>query len=118
MNLTTFTAAALFAVTVYQFQNLVRYLRALDWNGVLGILLAVLAGIAAVALGAHSAVVDQLRLIDGGPVLANLDGGAQIMLGIGVGSAASGGADLLKALDGTRSSAKPKLIPDDSGPDA
>lgn len=112
MNFQTLTPLILLATTLYVFQALVRYAKAADWNGALSIVLSCAAGIAAIALAAHSSATGGIVLVQGGAPLSALDGGAVVMLGIAVGTTAPAGADLLKALDGSRTSKKPPLVGD------
>lgn len=113
----SFTTIALFIAALYAVQNLLRYLKAADWNGVTGILLAVVGGVAVVALGAHSAVTENLQLITDGPPLGSLDGGSQILLGISVGSAGTVLADLRKAFDNSSSADKPPITGPSGNPE-
>lgn len=110
MNFQTLTPLILLATTLYTFQSLVRYAKAMDWNGVLAIVLSCVAGIAAIALAAHSAATGDLVLVQGGAPLGLLDGGAQVMLGIAVGTTAPVIADTFKTFDNTRTSSKPRLL--------
>lgn len=104
------TALALLVGALYAVQNLLRYAKAADWNGVIGILLAFVGGLVVVVLGAHSDATAALHLIKGGPSLGALDGGGQILLGISVGSAGTVLADVRNALDGSTSAAKPPIV--------
>lgn len=109
-NLTTFTAVVLFVTALITFQNFLRYLKARDWNGVLAIVIAVISGVVAVTLAAHSNVTDQLHLIQDGPTLGNVDGVGLVLLGIAVGSAAPVLVDFIKSRDNSDSASKPKLV--------
>lgn len=117
---TSLTAIGLFVATLYAFQNLLRYARAADWNGFLGILVAVGTGVATVALAAHADVTSGLHLMQQGnvlgPALGVLDGASQVMLGVAVGSSGTVLADLKNAFDNSTSAAKPKLVPVASEP--
>lgn len=104
------TAIALLVAALYAAQNLLRFLKAGDWNGTLGILIAALSGIAVVVLAAHSDATSALHLIDKGPALGGLDGGSQVLLGISVGSAGTVLADLRKAFDNSTSAEKPPIV--------
>ena len=110
MDITSFTAIALFASALYAAQNLLRYAKATDWNGVVGILIAAVAGIGAVALGAHSAATASLHLVTGGAPLGALDGGSQVLVGIAVGSVGTVVADFRKSFDNSDSSGKPPIV--------
>ena len=113
MNFTSFTPLILLGTALYTFQNLIRFGKAKDWNGALSIVLSCAAGIAAIALAAHSAATGSLVLVQGGSPLGALDGGAQVLLGIAVGTTAPVLADTFKAFDGNRNSAKPPLVGND-----
>lgn len=110
-SLVTFTSVALLALAVYTFQNLVRYLRAGDWNGVLGIVLAWAGGFVAALLAANASVTETLVLVEGGQALGNLDFGALVLVGLGLGSGASAFADYRAARDNNDSATKPNLVP-------
>lgn len=110
MPTTTFTAIALMVAALYAFQNLARYVKAKDWNGTLGILIAALSGIAVVALAANSDATAGLHLIDGGKALGNLDAGSIVLLGVSVGSAGTVLADVKSAIDNKGSAVKPPIV--------
>jgi hypothetical protein len=110
-DLTVFSAAALLIAFIITGQNFVRYLRAADWNGVLGIVLACGLGVVAVWVAAQASVTDSLVLVKDGPRLGLMDGASLVLLGIAIGSAAPVGVDVLKAIDRHQTSAKPKLVP-------
>jgi hypothetical protein len=105
-----FSAIALFVATLYAFQNVLRYAKAKDLNGLLGILVAAASGVAVVALGAHADVTSSLHMITQGPALGALNGASQVMLGVAVGSTGTVLADARKAFDNTSSAAKPPLV--------
>lgn len=106
----SFTAIALFVAALYAAQNLLRYLKAGDWNGVVGIGIAAATGIGVVALGAHADVTAGMHLITNGPALGNLDGGSQVLLGLSVGSAGTVLTDLRKAFDNNSAADKPPIV--------
>lgn len=109
MPTTTFTAIALLVSTLYAAQNLLRYAKAQDWNGVLGILVAAAAGIGTIVLAANSDATAGLHLIDGGQALGNLDGGSLVSLGVAVGSAGTVLADVRSAFDNNDTAKKPPI---------
>jgi hypothetical protein len=111
MNFATFTTATLVALALYTAQNLIRYLRARDANGTLGILLSWAGGLGVAEWLAHASVTSSLHFIDGAPAIGVLDFGSLLLLGLALGSVPTAVADYLKARDNTRSSAKPALIP-------
>ena len=110
MNFQTLTPLILLATTLYTFTNLVKYAKAKDVNGAVTIILACAAGIAAIALAAHSAATGGIVLVQGGLPLSALDGASQVLVGIAVGTTAPALADTFKAVDGHRTSAKPPLV--------
>lgn len=110
MPSTTFTAIALLVSALYAAQNLLRYAKARNWDGVMGILTAAASGVGVVALAAHSDATAALHLITNGPALGGLDGGSQLLLGISVGSAGTVLADLRKAFDNSTTAEKPPLV--------
>ncbi len=110
MDVTTFTTAVLLGLAVYTAQNLVRYIKAKDLNGILGILLAWLGGFAVAEWASHASITANLVLVDGAGPLGGMDVGSLALLGLGLGSAATGFADHLAARDNTQSAAKPNLV--------
>lgn len=106
----TITAAVLLVALIVTSQNLLRYLKAQDWNGVLGILLAWAIGLGVAELAAHADVTASMTLIDGAPALGLLDFGSLLLLGLVLGSGGSQLIDWLKARDNTDSAAKPPLV--------
>lgn len=104
------TALVLLVSTLYAIQNLIRYVKAGDWNGTGGILLAWASGILVVTLGAQSEVTDKLVLITGAPALGLLGWASLVMLGISVGSGGTVVADARNARDASTSAAKPPLV--------
>jgi hypothetical protein len=113
MDITTFTSAALLAFAVYTGQNFIRYLKALNWNGVLGIVLAWGMGFGIAWWAAQASITAKMELVtDGGP-LGKMDTGSLLLLGLALGSAGSAFVDWLKSRDNTQSAAKPRLVNDD-----
>lgn len=110
MDVSSFSTVALLVAFLYAAQNLLRYLKAADWNGVLGILIAAVTGIGAVMLAAHSDALSNLHLITGGAALGTVNGATQIFLGVSVGSAGTVLADARKAFDNSDTADKPKLV--------
>lgn len=89
--------------------DFVRNLRGRDMNAVLTQLLAWVSGIVVVWLAAH---VDFASAVEVANVqLDQMSLWTQAALGVLLGSGASIGQDLLKAVDNTQSEAKPKLVP-------
>lgn len=106
----TFTTVALFTTMIITMQNLIRYARAGDGNGILGIVLAFVGGCGVALWGAHADVTAGIHLIQNAPALGDLDGGSLAMLGLAIGSLAPVAVDVIKARDNQDSAAKPKLL--------
>lgn len=110
MNFTSFTPIILLTTFIITGQNLVRYLKAKDWNGSAGIVLSFLIGWAAVAVCAHAGVTEHLVLVQGQPELGLIDGWSILLLGIGVGSLGPVTVDFFKSRDNTQTAGKPPLV--------
>lgn len=110
MDITAFTTTALLGFALWQGQNLIRYLRALDWNGTVGIILAWGMGFGIAEWAANSAITAKLELVTGAPALGLMDVGSLALLGLGLGSAGGAFADFLKSRDNTQSAVKPLLV--------
>jgi hypothetical protein len=110
-DLTVFSAMALLIATLYAGQNLIRYARANDWNGALGILLACGLGILVVWLAAQADATSHLKLIEGAQDLGHINGASLVMLGVGVGSGGTVLHDLKSAFDNNDTAKKPALVP-------
>lgn len=65
-------------------------------------------GIVVVVLASHATLFDHFLV--NGLTLTQLDGGSQVMLGLGIASLASVGVDLKQAFDNGDSAAKPSLL--------
>lgn len=100
----------LLATALYSFVNLTKYAKAGNWNGVLTLLAAWVAGIGAIALAAHSDATASLHLVEGGPTLGALDQGSQVLVGGVFGGVAAGIADFRKAFDNNDDATKPPLV--------
>jgi hypothetical protein len=106
----TFTTVALLVAVTMTGQNLLRYLKARDWNGAAGIGLACLLGWGVIALAANAEVTENLRLITDGPPIGDMDFASILLLGIGFGTGASAVVDFRKAIDSSTSAEKPKVL--------
>lgn len=106
----TFTTVALLVAVTMTAQNLLRFLKAKDWNGVVSIVLACVIGYLLVLLAANSEVSEGMHLITDGPALGDLDAGSLIMLGVAFGTGASTLVDFRNAIDNSTTAAKPKLL--------
>lgn len=112
----TAVAAGVLAIAVLVVaQNLIRYLKAKDWNGVSGIVLAALGGIGVVVLFAWAHVTGAIEFIQGQGPLDTYDFGSQVVLGIALGAGGSFGVDFLASRDNHDTANKPKIV-GESGP--
>jgi hypothetical protein len=114
-GLVTFTSVAALGATIYTAVNLLKYLRAGNWNGVVTLVAACLVGIGVVWLAAQADVTENLTLIEDGAPLGLLDGWSLVLAGIALASLSSAFTDIRKAIDGTASAEKPALIPPPHG---
>lgn len=95
---------------VYAAMNFLKYLRAQDWSAVVTQAGSWVVGIAVVSLMAHSDFAAGVKI--GGRPLDRLDGSTLVLLGVSfIGSIASAGYDLKRAVDGNDSARTPPLIP-------
>lgn len=95
--------------TVKKLVDFIRYVRAGDTNAILTQVVAWLGGFLLVAVAAHTPWA--VQLVFGGVPLSRLGWASQLLVGVAVGSAASTGVDVIKAVDGTQSAAVPPLLP-------
>lgn len=102
-----FTAASL-AALVWKFTSTLKYASAGDFKNVLTQVIPWVAGILAVMLAAQADVAAGM-VVFGDQVLGHLDGWSQVLAGLSLGSAASVGYDVKKAVDHTDSAAEPPL---------
>lgn len=84
-------------------------------NGLLTMVIALLAGIFSVGLYSMSILANTVPIPGTKYTLANVDFGAIIILGVAVGSIATVVVDFIKARDASDSAKKPKLIPPPEG---
>lgn len=73
-------------------------------------LLAWIAGVLAVVVGAHAGATEAITLPGTTDALGNLDGWSQVLVGLLLASTASAAVDVKQAIDGTDSNVKPPLI--------
>jgi putative flippase GtrA len=107
----TITLLAVVGAAGVKINDFVRYLKAQDWNGVIGTTLGWAAGIALAFLLANASAFKQIQFGDL-PALGKMDGWSLVLLGAGIMSFVQlTGVDIgRKALDGTQSAAVPKLV--------
>jgi hypothetical protein len=100
---------AVLAAFLKKFVDFLRSLRGRDTNAIVTQLVAWAGGILVVWLAAH---VDFASAVEVANVqLDQMGAWTQAALGVVLGSLASVGQDVLKAVDNTQSEAKPKLVP-------
>lgn len=116
-SLVTFTTVAALGAVIYTAVNLLKYLRAGNWNGVLTLLVAAVLGILIALWAANSDITGPLSPIEGGPTLADMDFGSLALFGVALSSTFSVVTDFRKAFDNSDTASKPPLIPASPGAD-
>ena len=96
------------ALVVKTTVDLLRYLRARDWNGAGTLAVVWLGGFGAALLFAQTGFADGLPV--GDSTLGALNVADLIVLGLTLGSAGAGANELFGAIDAHRSTAKPHLL--------
>jgi hypothetical protein len=109
-----FVPILVLGLVVYTLTNLLKYLRARDWNGVLTLLGAWVVGFLAVWL-VGSTDWGATITVGGTKTLDMLSVAEKVLAGLVVASAAATTADLKKAFDGTDTATKPPLVPPKAG---
>lgn len=89
--------------------NLVKFLRAQDWNGVVTTLAVWLMGVAVVGLAAQTDFAGGITM--GDYTLDRLNGWSLVFVGLNFGGTATTVTGFRKAIDSTDSASTPKLIP-------
>lgn len=89
--------------------NLIKFLRAGDWDGVVTTVSVWLAGVIVVLLVAQTDFADGIPV--GNHTLATLNFWSLVFLGLTIGGTAIFGNEIKKALDGGDSAKKPPLLP-------
>jgi hypothetical protein len=97
------------AALIYQTVNLLRSLRGRDWNTTATVAIAWIAGAAAVWLVAQTDFADGIQV--GDLALSTLNAWSLLFVGMTVGSVGSVTNDVIGAVDNTRSTVKPPLLP-------
>lgn len=106
------SAIALVAVII----DVARSARGRDWNGVITPLVAWGVGVLVAFVLGESDFGEGIPLGDSGQTFSSVNGFSLILVGFALGSLASKGVDLLKAIDGGDSQKRPHLL-DGSPPD-
>jgi ABC-type branched-subunit amino acid transport system permease subunit len=101
------TASLVFGALVLKLVDLVKYVRNGDWNGVLTLVLGLVAGIVAVQVMLLTQWGDEIRI--GNETLDKLTFASQVVLGLVATSVAAVIYDFKKALDNTDSASTPVL---------
>lgn len=104
-----FIPLAVLGALVYKFTDFLKYLKAGDWNAVGTQLVVWVAGVAAVALFAHSAFAGNIPVF-GDLTLATTAFAEQIIIGLSASSLFSAAYDAKKAIDGSDSAKTPSLF--------
>lgn len=110
-SLVTFTSVAALGATIYTAVNLLRYIKARDWNGVVTLVLACFVGIGVVWLAAQANITENLLLVEDGQPLGLLDGWSLVLAGVALASLSSAFTDIRKAFDNSTTAEKPQLLP-------
>ncbi len=106
----TFAAVALLVIALISMMDVIRYVKAKDWNGALTILLCAAGGIGLAFLAANADATSKLVLVkDAGPLSA-YDGWSLVLLGIALGFVAPQVVQFRKALDHSDSAVTPPLV--------
>jgi len=106
----SFVPILVLGLVVYTLTNLVKYVRAADWNGVITLLTGWIIGVAAVWL-VGATVWGETITVGGTQSLSLLSAPEKLLVGLVVVSAASGLYDLKKSFDNTDSASTPPLVP-------
>ncbi len=104
-----FVPLVVLGALVYKFTDFLKYLKAGDWNAVGTQAVVWAAGIAAVALFAHSGFAADIPVF-GDMTLATTAFAEQIIIGLSASSLFSTVYDAKKAVDGTDSAKTPSLF--------
>lgn len=99
------------AAIVMSLVNLLKHIRAKDWNSVTTQLVSWGAGLLVAWMLAESDFAESVKLGDTGFTLGNVNGFSLVLFGLTFGAAANVLTDGLKAIDGNDSQKKPPLIP-------
>lgn len=102
------SAIALVAVVI----DVARSARGRDWNGVITPLVAWGVGVLVAFVLGESDFGEGIPLGDSGHTFASVNGFSLVLVGFALGSLASKGVDLLKAIDNTDSQSRPSLVSD------
>jgi hypothetical protein len=100
------SAIALVAVII----DVARSARGGDWNGVITPLVAWGVGVLVAFTLGESDFGESIPLGDSGHTFASVNGFSMVLVGFALGSLASKGVDLLKAIDGSDSQKRPSLV--------
>lgn len=109
-SLVTFTTTVALGAVIYTAVNLIKYLKAQDWNGVLTLVLAAVVGILIALWAANSDITETLRPIEDGQALGDMDFGSLALFGVALSSTFSVVADFRSAFDNSDSASKPPLV--------
>lgn len=110
MNDISFVPILVLGLVVYTLTNLVKYLRAMDWNGVVTLVSGWVVGTLAVWL-VGATVWGSTITVGGSQTLNALSVAEKLLVGLVVVSAGSAFYDLKKSFDNTDSASTPRLVP-------
>lgn len=112
MDTLNFVPLLLMAAVVITVQDLLRYAKAKDLNGVIAILVSGAGGIGAVWLAAQADATENLVLVKDSVPLGLLNGASLVLLGLSVGLAAPQIVQLRKAFDNSDTASTPPMVGD------
>lgn len=105
-----FVGLAALAALIIQFTNMLRFVRGSDWNGVVTLGCAWLAGIGAVLLFSASQMGDTWSINE--IPLDAMTFWTKVLVGLLISSSGSTVWDTLRAIDRTGTTTRPKLLPE------
>lgn len=114
-SLVTFTTTLAVGAVIYMAVNLLKYLRARNWDGVVTLLVAAVIGIGIACWMANSDLTETLRPVQDGQPLGDMDFGSLALFGVALSSTFSVVTDFIKGIDNSNTAAKPSLIPGGPG---
>jgi hypothetical protein len=107
----TLTPVVLLGSLGFMLVNLVKYVRARDWDPAITTILVWLVGFILVALAAHTSLTENTPVPGlAGVTFGSIDTWGQVLLGASILSVLGVVDKALKAIDNTRSSAGPSLL--------
>jgi hypothetical protein len=108
--MTDFAFPVLLASLVMTVTNFVKYVRALDVNGIVTQVVVWTVGVGTTVLAAHSDLIGRWVITGTDLALNQTDGSTQLLIGLTVASVASQFREIQKAIDRFDTAAKPELV--------